>query len=404
MAAGRSEHTAVLLNDGRVLLAGGFGTSANSGAELYDPGTNGISLIGPMQAGRARLTGTLLQNGKVLLAGGSLLDVNASATTAELFDPAGNTFTTIASTMPRESHQAVRLNSGRVVLAGGFDHAFVQVSTIDVFDPATQVFTAAGDMAVARAGFTATHLADDTVLLAGGYGPFSNVWMTSEIFHPSTDVFGAAVVNTPFSGSVAGFGTAPDTFTKVSGALPAGVSIDPSTGVIGGTPTAVGVARATIEIADSSNPIQRRLRSVAVDVKTVGNVPVALALSPGTLSLSPSGATAQLTVSVATPFLTDLVVTLASSNPGAASVPATVTILAGQLSAVFNATAGASIGSATITASAAGLTSAQAVVTVGTDLVQWVVGLDAREPVLLADLQEPPLRIDDEWIALRRRP
>jgi hypothetical protein len=350
------------------------------------------------------LTGTLLTSGKVLLAGGTRLDTNASATTVELFDPADNSFTSIGSIAPRESHQAVRLNSGRVVLAGGFDHAFVQVSTIDVFDPATQLFTAAGDMAVARAGFTATHLADDTVLLAGGYGPFSNVWITSEIFHPATDVFAAGVVNTPFNASVAGFGSAPDTFAKASGALPAGVSINPATGAITGTPTAIGVGRATIEIADSSNPIQRRLRTVAVDVKTTGNVPVALGLAPGSLSLSPQGATAQLTVSVATPFVTDLLVTLVSSNPGAASVPASVTILAGQLSAVFNATAGASTGSATITASATGLTSAQAVITVGTQLAQWVVELDARERALLADLQEPAPDFDDERIALRRRP
>jgi hypothetical protein len=403
MAAGRSEHAAVLLNDGRVLLAGGWGTAPNSGAELYDPGTNGLQLIGPMQLGRARLTGTLLQSGKVLLAGGSQIDVNASATTVELFDPTANSFTTIGSIAPRENHQAIRLNGGRVVLAGGADHAFVALSTIDVFDPATQLFTAAGDMAVARAGFTATHLADDTVLLAGGYGPFITTWMTSEIFHPATDVFGAGVVNTAFSASVPGFGSAPNTFTRVTGTLPANVSIDPSTGAIGGTPIVVGVARATIEIADSSNPVQRRLRTVAVDVKTVGNVPVALGLSPGAVSVTPPGATAQLTVSVGAPLVTDLLVTLVSSNPGAASVPASVTILAGQVSAVFNVTAGASTGSATITASASGLTSAQAVVAAGTDLVQWVVDL-AREPALFVDLQQPAFRIDDEWIGLRRRP
>jgi len=69
----RISHTATLLPNGRVLVAGGSdGTSGNrlSSAKLYDPVTGGWSVSGSMATPRESHTATLLPNGQVLVAGG----------------------------------------------------------------------------------------------------------------------------------------------------------------------------------------------------------------------------------------------------------------------------------------------------------------------------------------------
>jgi len=75
MNAERAAHTVTRLPDGKVLIAGGFreeGTSeiAIASAEIFDPGTNTFMSTSDMTAPRNGHTATLLPNGKVLLAGG----------------------------------------------------------------------------------------------------------------------------------------------------------------------------------------------------------------------------------------------------------------------------------------------------------------------------------------------
>jgi hypothetical protein len=75
MADGRAQHTATRLADGRFLIVGGYwndGQNAGtlSSAELYDPGTGGFSPIGSIGTPRAGHHATLLQDGRVLIAGG----------------------------------------------------------------------------------------------------------------------------------------------------------------------------------------------------------------------------------------------------------------------------------------------------------------------------------------------
>jgi WD40 repeat protein len=113
----RQGHAATLLNDGRVLISCGSWYQCNG--ELYDPTTGTWSLTGEMTVMRRNYqTATLLQDGKVLLAGGYIA---ASTSSAEIYDPTTNTFSAVDSMItPRMEHAAVCLPDGSVLVTGGY--------------------------------------------------------------------------------------------------------------------------------------------------------------------------------------------------------------------------------------------------------------------------------------------
>src|SRR5688572_15927297 len=119
----RAAHTATLLPAGKVLIAGGFreeGTSeiAIASAELFDPATNTFIAISDMNGPRDGHTATLLPNGKVLIAGG--WNQTGRTATAELYDPQTRTFSYTGSmSTPRQGMTATLLKDGRVLIAGG---------------------------------------------------------------------------------------------------------------------------------------------------------------------------------------------------------------------------------------------------------------------------------------------
>ena len=88
----RAFHTATLLRDGRVLVAGGYTDSASRSAELYDPRSRTWTPTGDLITARNAHTATLLLDGKVLVAGGSRTNA-APIREAELYDPATGTWT-----------------------------------------------------------------------------------------------------------------------------------------------------------------------------------------------------------------------------------------------------------------------------------------------------------------------
>ena len=194
MTANRGGHTATLLADGKVLIAGGAdqdptGTGLAS-AELYDPSTGTFTQTGSMAVGRFLHTATLLQNGKVLVVGGALTSTSDPVASAELYDPVTSSFTmTGAMATAREQHTATLLADGKVLIVGGTTATgagdLLPTASVEVYDPSTGSFSVTGSMAEARSFHTATLLPSGNVLVAGGGVENS----TAELYDPATGSF-----------------------------------------------------------------------------------------------------------------------------------------------------------------------------------------------------------------------
>ncbi|HEX7286913.1 MAG TPA: kelch repeat-containing protein [Candidatus Angelobacter sp.] len=192
----RFSHTATLLPNNKVLIAGGMernGVWLDS-AEIYDPVTERFTAAGRMSVARAGATATLLPNGKVLVAGGND-GSGASLATTEIFDPATNIFTLgPAMITPRGHANALLLKNGKVLILGGNragDHQ--PLASAEIYDPATGRFTPTGSMATAHTLGVAVRLEDGRVLVAGGVSrgsfPDQVVGAAAEIYDPVTGRF-----------------------------------------------------------------------------------------------------------------------------------------------------------------------------------------------------------------------
>ena len=149
LATARDDHTATLLPNGKVLVAGGYdGSGTLASAELYDPASGTWTATGSLATARYRHTATLLPNGKVLVAGGS--DNSGALASAELYDPASGTWTATGSlATARDCHTATLLPNGKVLVAGGFDGSG-SLASAELYDPASGTWTATGSLATAR--------------------------------------------------------------------------------------------------------------------------------------------------------------------------------------------------------------------------------------------------------------
>ena len=167
MARERRYHTATLLPDGMVLVAGDYaGDAFSNSAELYDPRTRTWTPTGSMIHGRWDFTAALLRDGTVLVAGTE----GDSTRSAELYDPRTGTWTA-TGTMVEARHwpTATLLPDGTVLIAGGENgmNGIHEVASAELYDSRRRTWIATASMAAARRLHTATLLPDGTVLVAG---------------------------------------------------------------------------------------------------------------------------------------------------------------------------------------------------------------------------------------------
>jgi hypothetical protein len=169
LGKGRASHTATLLANGKVLVAGGDNGTEWKSAELYDPATNSWSPTGPMLGARSGQTAVRLTSGKVLVVGG--VQGGGALTSAELYDPATGTWSGTGSlSLPRFYHAMTLLNNGMVLVSGGYNLLTGEATaSVERYDPATGSWTKLPSMLTPRAGHTMTTLPSGDVLVNGGY-------------------------------------------------------------------------------------------------------------------------------------------------------------------------------------------------------------------------------------------
>ena len=170
MLTARAQATATLLPSGKVLVAGGntggSHPTAMTTAEVYDPTSTTFASASALSTARSQATATLLPNGKVLIAGGNA--TVGPVASAELYDPDGTFSTTGSMATARSSATATLLANGKVLIAGGYSAGTTSASA-ELYDPATGLFSTAGAMTTPRQSAAATLLPTGNVLIAGGF-------------------------------------------------------------------------------------------------------------------------------------------------------------------------------------------------------------------------------------------
>ena len=209
MSTPREGHTATMLRDGRVLIAGGSpnGIQATTGAEIYDPQSGTFSSTGHLHQPRVAHVAALLGSGKVLIAGGGRGGRPGgyiSYDTAELYDPATRKFTTVAAHMKddRVGAAAVKLDDGRVLIVGGKSGrilvgmrtlaSMAPLATAELYDPESGTFFKTDNMSSPHYLATATKLNDGNVLVVGGWlvqGPIVVGMRDAEVYQSETNIF-----------------------------------------------------------------------------------------------------------------------------------------------------------------------------------------------------------------------
>ena len=196
---GHAAHTATLLNDGRVLLAGGTQIDgvARGRCELFDPKANRWVRAADMIHARAGHAATLLADGNVLVTGGvtglGIYPVESLAS-AEIYHPATNSWTAVAAMHAlRRFHSSVRLHDGRVLVVGGTNAApgsplpAAQQEQAEIYHPQLDTWLYAGTGLPPLSGQAATLMPDGAVLVTGGSPDTGFATTGAELLDPATN-------------------------------------------------------------------------------------------------------------------------------------------------------------------------------------------------------------------------
>jgi hypothetical protein len=194
MSQARKSHTATLLQNGKVLMAGGKTPSRDTDkAELYDPASRTFSSTGSMVGVRSLHAASLLNNGFVLISGGR--KGSTPLATCELYNPSSGTFSnTGLLNVQRKRHQSTLLTNGTVLVEGGAslnngDPVNPGTPTAEIFNPSQGAWTLTQEMHIGRTEHDATLLPDGTVLVTGGVSFDSE----SDLYNPATHAFSSNV-------------------------------------------------------------------------------------------------------------------------------------------------------------------------------------------------------------------
>src|SRR5438105_2780157 len=184
----RSYHTATLLANGNVLVAGGTdGTNSLTSAELDDSTTSAWRATTNLGGARNHHTATLLSNGTVLVAGGT--DGTSILASAELYNPATGVWSATGSlAIGCYYHMATALANGTVLLAGGYDGANFLTST-QLYDPASGSWAITAGLGIARGYHTLTSLLNGKALVAGGFDG-TNFLASAQAYDPAVGTWG----------------------------------------------------------------------------------------------------------------------------------------------------------------------------------------------------------------------
>jgi hypothetical protein len=162
---GRENHTATALQDGRVLLTGGYYYGVRNDTEIWDPQTEECTPAAAMAFARSSHAAVSLPDGRVLVAGGS--GKPAEEPFSEIRDPQTGRWGARAAMTSHRAHLSMTLlPTGSILAVGGIFSRAMPLT--EEWDPASNTWRVCPDMTIGRFGHTATALADGRVLVAGG--------------------------------------------------------------------------------------------------------------------------------------------------------------------------------------------------------------------------------------------